>query len=54
MNAHRPYRPALGLAAALNEVRTYRGTKYDATVVDAATRLLESGRYVFRELNGAL
>lgn len=52
MNAHRPYRPALGLAAALNEVHAHSGTKYDATVVDAATRLLESGRYVFREVTG--
>lgn len=47
MNAHRPYRPALGLTKALDEVRRHAGTKYDAAVVEAAARLLESGRYVF-------
>jgi putative nucleotidyltransferase with HDIG domain len=47
MNAHRPYRPALGLKAALDEVIQHRGSRYDADVVDAAVRLLESRRYVF-------
>lgn len=48
MNAHRPYRPALGLEAALREVHQHSGSKYDSTVVDAATRLLNSKRYVFQ------
>lgn len=48
MNAHRPYRPALGLDAALREVHQFSGSKYDSTVVDAATRLLTSRRYIFQ------
>lgn len=39
MAAHRPYRPALGLAPALAEVEAGRGRLYDAAVVDAALRL---------------
>jgi HD-GYP domain-containing protein (c-di-GMP phosphodiesterase class II) len=35
MSAYRPYRPALGLKAALDELARKRGTSYDARVVDA-------------------
>ncbi|WP_316976965.1 HD-GYP domain-containing protein [Shumkonia mesophila] len=37
--AHRPYRPALGVAAALEEIRAGRGRGYDAAVVDACCAL---------------
>ena len=40
MATHRPYRPARGLDAAMNEVRAEAGIKLDAKVVDAAFRLL--------------
>ncbi|MGE5545798.1 MAG: HD-GYP domain-containing protein [Solirubrobacterales bacterium] len=40
MASHRPYRPALGLDAALQEIREGRGTRYDPAVVDACTALL--------------
>ena len=40
MATHRPYRPAKGLAAALDEIRIEAGTKLDAKVVDAAFKLL--------------
>ena len=39
MSAHRPYRPALGLDAALHEITANRGRLYDATVVDACLHL---------------
>ncbi len=34
MSAHRPYRPALGFEAAIDEITQQRGTLYDADVVD--------------------
>jgi putative two-component system response regulator len=37
--SHRPYRPALGIEAALKEIEEHRGTLYDPEVVDAALRL---------------
>ncbi|MBU3582277.1 HD domain-containing protein [Polynucleobacter sp. AP-Capit-er-40B-B4] len=40
MATHRPYRPAKGLVAALDEVRVEAGIKLDARVVDAAFKLL--------------
>jgi PAS domain S-box-containing protein/putative nucleotidyltransferase with HDIG domain len=41
MAAHRPYRPSLGLEAALAEVREQRGVLYDPDVADACCRLFE-------------
>lgn len=40
MATHRPYRPAKGLNAALEEIRLESGSKLDAKVVDAAFMLL--------------
>ena len=39
MSSHRPYRPALGADAALEEIERNRGRLYDAAVVDACLRL---------------
>jgi response regulator RpfG family c-di-GMP phosphodiesterase len=39
MASHRPYRPALGIEAALVEVVEKRRTLYDADIVDACVRL---------------
>jgi len=39
MASHRPYRPGLGLDAALEEINDKRGTQFDAEVVDACTGL---------------
>jgi PAS domain S-box-containing protein len=39
MLSHRPYRPALGVDAALQEIQQQRGTLYDPNVVDACIRL---------------
>jgi len=37
--SHRPYRPALGIEAALHEIEMNRGILYDRDVVDACLRL---------------
>jgi len=39
MASHRPYRPALGIDAALEEIEKNRGTLYADVVVDACLRL---------------
>ncbi|MFH1148084.1 MAG: HD domain-containing phosphohydrolase, partial [Pseudomonadota bacterium] len=39
MASHRPYRPSLGIDAALNEIERNRGIFYDDAVVDACLRL---------------
>jgi len=39
MSSHRPYRPGLGLDAAMKEIRTEAGSKLDASIVDAAFAL---------------
>ena len=45
MASHRPYRPAVGLDAALDEVVKNRGTLYAPEVVDAAVRLINDKGY---------
>lgn len=41
MSSHRPYRPALGIDAAMEEIRTNRGRLYDERVVDSCLAVLE-------------
>lgn len=43
MSAHRPYRPALGLEAALREIMDNIGIKYDQDVCKATFKLFEEG-----------
>mgnify|MGYP001810480510 CR=1 FL=1 len=51
ISSHRPYRPALGMGAALEEIRTHRGTRYDSEVVEACERVIaEQGEAVFGEV----
>ena len=45
MASHRPYRPSLGLDAALDEIRKNKGFLYDTEVVDACLRLFYEKRY---------
>lgn len=40
----RPYRPAAGLEAAVAELKSQRGKKYDAAVVDACIKVLTEGK----------
>ena len=49
MSSHRPYRPALGLDAALEEITTNRGRLYDEEVVDACVQLFAEGSFEFDE-----
>ena len=43
MSSHRPYRPSLGIAAALAEVRRGAGTLFDAGVVTACEEVCAAG-----------
>ncbi len=43
MSSFRPYRPALGKQAALDEIAQGRGKRYDAQVVDACCQVMEAG-----------
>jgi response regulator RpfG family c-di-GMP phosphodiesterase len=43
MSSHRPYRPALGVEKAIDEIQRRAGHDLDKNVVDAAIRLYESG-----------
>lgn len=45
MCSHRPYRPAMGVEAALHEISSKRGVLYDAEVVDACLRLFRERGY---------
>jgi len=47
MSSHRPYRPALGMEAALAEVREHAGEQYDADVVAVCSRLFEEQGFQF-------
>lgn len=50
MASHRPYRPALGLDAALEEMRRGRGSCYHPAMVDAALAVMaEAGRELLAE-----
>jgi len=43
MASHRPYRPALSIEAAVDEISENRGTLYDPDVVDACLEVFEKG-----------
>jgi PAS domain S-box-containing protein len=45
MASHRPYRPALGIDAALEEIENNRGTHYDTSTVDACLRIFRENGY---------
>ena len=47
MSAHRPYRPSLGVKAALDEIRSGRGIRYHPASVDACLRLIEDKKVDF-------
>ena len=44
MSSHRPYRPALGIDAALEEISKNKGILYDPEVVDACIKLFKEKR----------
>ncbi len=48
MASHRPYRPALGIEAALEEIEKNRGILYDSSVVSACLGLFREKRFAFK------
>jgi len=48
MKSHRPYRSALSLERAVEEIAQYRGTRYDPRVVDVCMSLLKEQKFVFK------
>jgi putative nucleotidyltransferase with HDIG domain len=52
MASHRPYRPALGVDKALEEIEEYRGLLYDVAAVEACLSVFRSKRYRFPGLKG--
>ena len=51
MMSHRPYRPALGIESALNEISRNKDRLYDAKVVDACVKLFQELGYTPLPLN---
>jgi len=49
-SSHRPYRPALGLDSALEEVKRQSGTLYDSDIVDACLKLFQNDELMFIKL----
>ncbi len=47
MSSHRPYRPGLGMDAALAEIAGASGARYDKQAVDACMRLIKEKGFVF-------
>ncbi len=47
ISSFRPYRPGLGIEAALDEIIRGRGTHYDPQVVDTCVALFKEGKYAF-------
>jgi PAS domain S-box-containing protein/putative nucleotidyltransferase with HDIG domain len=49
MATHRPYRPALGIDKALEEISKGSGQLYDSEVVDACLKIFTENRYEFKQ-----
>jgi PAS domain S-box-containing protein/putative nucleotidyltransferase with HDIG domain len=47
MTSHRPYRPALGLQKALEEISQFKGALYDEQVVDTCLNLCKEKKFSF-------
>jgi PAS domain S-box-containing protein/putative nucleotidyltransferase with HDIG domain len=48
MSSHRPYRPALGMSKALEEISQNSGVLYDKDVVEACLKVLQQDGFGFR------
>ncbi|MBU0634864.1 MAG: HD domain-containing protein [Candidatus Omnitrophica bacterium] len=49
MASHRPYRPALGINMALEEIEKKRGILYDPAVADACIHIFRTGKFSFEQ-----
>ncbi len=47
MSSHRPYRPALGLDAAIDEIRKNKGKLYDPIVADSCIKIITKEKFRF-------
>ena len=47
ISSHRPYRPALGIDRALEEIQKGKGLLYDAKVVDVCVNLFKEKGFTF-------
>lgn len=52
MSSHRPYRPGLGVDAALEEISKHKGDLYDPIVVETCVRLFREKGFTFGEATG--
>lgn len=48
MSSHRPYRPALGIGSALEEITKYQGSIYDSKVVEKCLKLFYEKKFKFK------
>jgi putative nucleotidyltransferase with HDIG domain len=53
MASHRPYRPALGIDAALEEIKKNRGKLYNPEIVDCCIRIFKENGFKFNELENS-
>ena len=49
MTSHRPYRPALGIDTALEEIELHKGSRYDADIVDICIGLFKEKNFNFSD-----
>ena len=49
ISSHRPYRPSMGIEAALDELRKNRGKFYDPEITDICIKLFEDNRFTFSD-----
>jgi HD-GYP domain-containing protein (c-di-GMP phosphodiesterase class II) len=54
MASHRPYRPALGINKALDEIMQKRGLLYDSKIVDSCLKLFNDKKYSFDFSDGKM
>ena len=51
MASHRPYRPALGIDAALREIENNKGILYEKDVVEACIHVFRIGNFQFKDVS---
>ena len=49
MASHRPYRPSLGIDAALEEINNKKGVKFDKDIVESCISLFKEDNYKFKK-----
>jgi HD-GYP domain-containing protein (c-di-GMP phosphodiesterase class II) len=49
MATHRPYRPALGIDKALEEISKNKGTLYDPEIVNACLKVFNEKKFSFEK-----